>query len=337
MNKIVKKSAIFMLATMMLGGIFTPTFAFASEPNVTNFEDVLIDEFIEELSEEYFEIENVGINQNELAVEASSEHAYGGQISAEVEFTLGGEYITFTTQHYNAAGFLEEHEYYIDIRHMENFAGADGNLEDFIIHNIQTNDEVQIGLFHEGGRQLPNTTNAINNIVCKITDGVNLAADVLGGVLKTNEVVLIGGVTMVRLGVDFLIDTVPVIGPLARMVLNIEQAIKGFSHDPGVAPLQAMNNNSHFDFVIVNGEIYIGEGMDLTEAANRLRNGENVWSATAADAREVARLAGHRLPSLIHNDARSGFRTEVYLDHITPSPRTGGRAYFGTNLRRGWW
>ena len=95
--------------------------------------------------------------------------------------------------------------------------------------------------------------------------------------------------------------------------------------------------HTYFDFMILNGELYIGEGMDVNEAANRLRNGENVWSATAADAREVARLAGSRLPSLIHNDSRSGFRSEVYLDYIFPNPRTGGHAYFGLNLRNGWW
>jgi len=333
----IKKSTTFILAVAMLGGIFTPTMAFASG-SYTNFEDVLMDEFIEEFSEENFEIENVDVHLNELAVEVSTENEYGDQISAEVELTLGGEYIFFTTQHYNEVGFLEEHQYYIDVRHMQNFAGADGNLADFVIHNAQTNEEVQIDLFHEGGRQLPNTSAAIDYVVCQVTYGVNLAFDLLGGFLNKQEVVLIGGVTMVRVGVDYVIDTVPIIGPLARMVLNIEQAIKGFSHDPGVVPLQTMNQtHSHFNFFVIDGEIYIGEGMDVNEAANRLRNGESVWSATATDAREAAWLAGHRLPSLIHNDARSGFRTELYLDHITPSPRTGGRAYFGTNLRRGWW
>ena len=363
-NKIVKniiKSTAFILAVIMLGGILTPTIVFASAPNLVNLEDDLMYEFVNEFSDEYFEIENVDVYLNEITIEVSAEDPFGVPISAEIEITLGGEYIAVTTLEFNEAGFLEENVYYIDFSQLENFAGADGNHVEFAIHE-QMGDEIQMTPF--------NNQFDVTNVVNVTNNALGLAFDALNTLLRAGEVVALGGAAMVGLTADTLIDNVPIVGPLARLVLNTEQALKGFDPSGGLlghqrffgnlrngqavggvggatprgAPqqgqqgLQTMNqSHSHFTVAIVNGEIFIGEGMDLQEAANRLRNGENVWSATAAEAREVARLAGNNLPSLIQNDAPNGFSTELYLDHILPSPRTGGRSYFGTNLRRGWW
>ena len=348
--KNIKKITAITLAAIMICGIFSPSIVFASEANIINFEDFLVYEFTNELSEEYFDIENVEIDHNEIAIEVSAEDANVGQVSVEVEITLGGQYITLITHEYNAAGFLEERFHFIDLGQLEDFAGADGSHVEFTLYGAQQNgEEMELAPF-----------------VHLVEPGIRLGFDLTGRLLQLGQLAVVEGTAWLGLLTNVVMNGFPNVfgifdgllggllgggggggllggllgggggGGLLGGLMGFGE-LEAFGDHQDIQAFNYVPTHNFYAVMILNGEIFIGEGMDLDEAANRLRNGENIWSATAAEARELARLAGNRMPSFIQNDAINGLRTESFLDYILPNPRTGGRAYFGTNLRNGWW
>ena len=299
-NNIKKNTAVILSLAVLCSTVLLPGVAFASEDGTSEIENILI----EELSEENIEVESIEISAGEVVLEVSAEDADGEEVSAVVEFVPGEAYIYLVTLEYNSEGILEEREFIVDLNELEDYAGADGESIEFVIQDIETNEIFEY----------------------------NSDEGELSGVI-TLLALKIGGAAIVGLlGLGLL----KVVGGVLWLCLK---KLKGNGNNNGGDNGNGNDfsiNFSHFEVMISGNQIYLGAGMDLRAAATRLRNGGNVWSATAAEARAAANLATNRLPSLIQNNSTFGRRTNWYLDHIQPTPRTGGHSYFGTNLRRGW-
>jgi len=313
----IKKGTAVILAVVMVGNIFASgsNIAFALEEQLSELEEQLIEDLSEELGDENIEVENLEVSLDEIVVEVSVEDATGEEVYAAIEFAPGDTYITLITLEYNDDGFLEEREYIVDISEMEDYAGLDGEDLEFLIEDVETGeifeydmDEGVLSIFWMGG--------------------LKLGLSAIGGLLFIGKVMIFGGILW---KVKF--------PPLTCRPRPCPCPCPPWNGNGGNGENGANGNNgayNYFEAMTHDGTILIGSGLSTAEAAARLRSGENTWSPTVSEARGVARQAGNRLPFGTHNDSRpNGRRDNCYMSYVLPSPRTGGRAYFGNTLRRG--
>ena len=318
-NKFIKRSTAGVLAMATLAGGIAPGIVFAAEDSVSELEAVL--------SEENIEIASVDVYLDEISLELTSEDADGAEISATIEFSPGDSHITIIAVDYN----LETREFIIDLSDMEDHAGANGENLELLIQDVETGETFEFDT-DEGALSagLPNFLGGLfDGVTTFIIGGILLGVELVTTLFQLGELTIMEGIIWLSLAAS-LLTTIPILGPILGGIFGI------FGLFGGAQGFQAANSaHTHFAVMTYNGMYYIGEGMTLNEAGNVLRAGGNVWTQTAAGARSAANLAGSRLPSLIQNNSLTGRRVNMYLDHILPTPRTGGQAYFGTNMRRG--
>ena len=323
-NNFLKKSTAGLLALATLAGGIVPGVVFAAEDSVSELEVLL--------SEENIEITSVDVNLDEISLELTAETATGEDVSVEVEFSPGDSHITIIAFEYNDEGVLEAHEFVIDLGNMENHAGANGENLEFLIQDVETGEIFEYNM--DAGILSSRDCVFIGCITLSeiVLGGIRVAIEFVESLLMIGEIIIMEGVIWLSLTAS-LLTAIPIIGPILGGIFGIFGLFGGGGNAQG---FQVVNSDhTHFNVMIDSGMYYIGEGLTLNEAAEVLRAGGNVWTQTAAGARAVANLAGSRLPSLIQNNSLTGRRANMYLDHILPTPRTGGNAYFGTNLRRG--
>ena len=305
------------LAIVMVINVFFPVgVARASEKQLSNLEDILIDE----LSDENIDVENVDFSLDEVVVEVSVEAENGEEILTTIEFSPGDTSVTLTTLEYNDNGVLEERVFIVDLSEMEDFTGADGENIEFVIEDVETGEIFEYDL-DEG-------------VLSKfILSGLKIGLFALKGLFAAGFVIILFGKIWKpirkpsRPGLR-----PPVRPPVCPPVVCPPCPPNGDCNDTGYDDI----DGTHFEMLAHEGIILIGESLDFYDAVTRLKDGQNIWSPTLNDARTVARHAGNRIPVGIRNDAvPNGLRTNYYMFYVLPSPATGGRAYFGFNQRRG--
>ena len=305
-----KKNIAFIIAMCLIFTSVIPVVAHASEEQLEEFEEILIEELSEELSEENIEIERVDISLDEIVVEVSTENVDGEEVLTMLEFAPGATEITLITRDYEE-GVIEEREFVIDLSEMEDYIGTDTEAIEFVIEDVNTGEVFEIDT-EEG--VLSSFAFVIAAVGIKIGVGAFLSLLALG-----KFVIIFGKIWKV------LCPQRP-----CRPIVICPPEL------PLCFPSTTTSNYNHFEAMMYDGNIVIGEGLNLTSASNRLSNGEDTWSTTANHARSVARGAANRMPSAILNNARpNGRRSNLYMNHILPNPRTGGHAYFGLTVRRG--
>ena len=331
-NKFVKKSTAGVLAVATLAGGIAPGLVFAAtaEDPVNEIEVLL--------SEENIEISSVDVYLDEITLGLTAETATGEEILAEVEFSPGDSHITIITFDHN----LEAREFVIDLSELEDHAGANGENLELVIQDVETGETFEFDT-DEGvlSADFPNFLDGLfAGVGYFIMGGIMLGVDLVTTLFELGELIVIEGVIWLSL-TGSLLTSIPILGPILGGLLNVAGGIwngifGGIFGGRNQQSFQAANNSyTHFAVMTHEGVYYIGEGLTLAQAAEVLQAGGDVWSETVAAARSAANLAGNRLPSLIQNDSRTGRRVNMYLDHILPTPRTGGNAYFGNNFRRG--
>ena len=310
-NYIKKSTALILAITMIANVIFPGSFVNASDEQLSDLEELLI----EELSEDNIEVESIDFSLDEIVVEVSVEAENGNEIFTTVEFAPGDTSITLTILEYSDEGVLEERVFIVDLSEMEDLAGADGENIEFVIEDVETGEIFE----------------------CDLDEGV-LSSLILSGLkagLLVTKGLFSGGFVIILLGKVWkpvckpkLCRPRPPVCPPVCPPINGNGNGNGNGYDD--------IDGTHFEAVFHDGSVLIGESLSFTEAVARLRNGQNVWSPRISEARDAARQAGNRIPIGIRNDAfPSGRRTNCYMYHIIPNPATGGRAYFGFNQRRG--